>query len=745
MKNPRLTTPADSRPGGLQLVRRTAPALAFLDGAAGGPAIPAKPADGLTKTLEYLKFEPSEIARITSLVGAITSMATIAGFAVGAISTAKQLLTMLGVLDTPEDPSVVLLKRISAKVEQIYKYLEATSKKLDYEKAVDWRTDTTAVRNALVNLTQSRSTTNVDLLAAASISLQRGIEVMLNPATGQIAFHRSAYGATGGPTPDWVDVATPFFMGRGDGTQVDYRSEDKDLATQIWDPGFYFDVMVEAIAMRLAALVGLEPAFRSTGHDRENLRQIHSGLKSFLDTWNRSRISTRIVGPLDPAVDPFSGGHRIQPNWTSAAPSIPLGVIDPLSGVTAFLPGWSTDLEPDEISNGPLSSYWVTRDFDGAVASAAAQQSAMFADVHAACGVDRVYELMHSVFTLIVGPGGSEFVDLSDPGFAGTGLSTSGINEPLTLGFVGSAAGQPGREYSATRYHQQVTKTFRTPLARRADASQIQLGYRLVVDVGGGPSGRAEVVLCPFSTAAFPGEDLPLFPTEPIHVTLDAPQARVYDMVQSAVFSPNDEDMWERTGTVSARIKGEVHADLRRRERLLVAPRTAPVRLGIDVVFDFDAHHPDHPFLGTATVRVTTDAAAAVVAHVEMYETVVAALENGSRDERQEELADTMSLHLASTFSVVESDYFTDRAAGLAALDESYGSVSEKYARFKATLGPLDRVHELTRRAMVEQELEQIGIQQLEESPHAVRAWLSRRQVPVAAFRVVSPAASTVR
>lgn len=301
----------------------------------------------------------------------------------------------------------------------------------------------------------------------------------------------------------------------------------------------------------------------------------------------------------------------------------------------------------------------------------------------------------------------------------------------------------PDKKYPATRYHQQVTKTFSTPLARRTDVSRIQLGYRLVIDVGGGPSGRLDIVLCPYSSPGHPDEDLPLFPTAPVHLTLHAPAAMVYDVVQSTVFTAADEDSWEATGAVPARRAGTVLEESRPRERVFGEPRPAPVTLEVSVAFAFDPHDPAHPFMGRADITVTTAASGAepygIIARVEMYETLVAALDNGTRDVVQEQLADTMTVHLVPSFLVAPRAWFDDRAAGLAEMDDVLGRVSEKYARAKAAMGPLGRLDEVSGRARLEQVATQVAVEHLHADPVTFRPMLARLEVPVAQVRTLPP------
>jgi DNA replicative helicase MCM subunit Mcm2 (Cdc46/Mcm family) len=55
----------------------------------------------LQSTLEFFKVDASEIATITSVVGTVTSMASIVGFSISAVSTVKDCWTSWGSSRSP--------------------------------------------------------------------------------------------------------------------------------------------------------------------------------------------------------------------------------------------------------------------------------------------------------------------------------------------------------------------------------------------------------------------------------------------------------------------------------------------------------------------------------------------------------------------------------------------------------------------------------------------------------------------
>ena len=112
---------------------------------------------------------------------------------------------------------------------------------------------------------------------------------------------------------------------------------------------------------------------------------------------------------------------------------------------------------------------------------------------------------------------------------------------------------------------------------------------------------------------------------------------------------------------------------------------------------------------------------------MQILETIVAAVDNGSKDVVQEQLADSMTLHFASSFLVVGDDYFADRDAGFAAMDKTLGGINERYVRAKA-VGPIDPIERVSRRAAVEHALAQVADVTLRERPEEMQGLLDRLQ-----------------
>jgi hypothetical protein len=406
--------------------------------------------DAAESTLQFLKFSESDISAITSAVGVITTMASIASFSFAAVSTVSDLLNKLGILKKPDDPSLTLLKSINQKVQQIYAYLVNTEKRALYELAITWRVQVATLQNDLANLALARSASDIDSTIASLKSLAQAIGMMLDVGQGNIVLLRATYSW---PPPEgtfltahWIKATTPFFMRKMDQSQppFDYSDDSKDLVSQIWDPGFYFDVLLQAMQVRVAAVAGLEPAFRSTGYDRSNLHAMYNGLTAFIKQWEGSLIVTNVVGPIHPEPNPGYGGHVVadDPYWTryagGGAASIPLGCVDPLTGTSSLDSVWGAYYPEKAVMMGrplpfALGGSWVTDNYDGVVPLANAALEIKCSEVRAACGISQLYDLSRNLWNLVVGVGGSEFVTLSDARFFGVTFEQSQRSKNWTL------------------------------------------------------------------------------------------------------------------------------------------------------------------------------------------------------------------------------------------------------------------------------------------------------------------------
>ncbi|MCH5375582.1 MAG: hypothetical protein JJ992_16550, partial [Planctomycetes bacterium] len=281
---------------------------------------------GLSKALAFLKFTPAEQETLFNVIGSTINIAAGIVSVVGAAGAAVDLMKKLGILGPAEDPVQTMLKQIGQRVEQIYGYLAAQERRGLYNQALAWRTHGDDARNAVVNARTSRSAENLEQLANRASELNLSILQMLDTGMGRIAFLRSVYG-----NPWWVAYAQTPFMKTAAGASINYRDPGQDLQAEIWDPGHYLDVLVRALQDRIAVAMTLEPAFRSTGYDRAILRQNADGVMRFAHAWRGSILVA------DPVFALNAGGTLRSPEM-GAPPGVPIGAVDPVTGLSSFLP-----------------------------------------------------------------------------------------------------------------------------------------------------------------------------------------------------------------------------------------------------------------------------------------------------------------------------------------------------------------------------------------------------------------------
>jgi hypothetical protein len=277
----------------------------------------------------------------------------------------------------------------------------------------------------------------------------------------------------------------------------------------------------------------------------------------------------------------------------------------------------------------------------------------------------------------------------------------------LSLGVIGQFAGKSGKQYSAQRVYMETTKSFRIPMARRMDASQIQLGYRLVISAGGAEA-RVNEVLCDYSVRSTPSDGdqtLPLFPSGTRTLSLRSDEATVYDVIQNEVFSSSDEDSFEKYGEVMGPELGRFGSTVTAgysspgKQRLYLERRRGKVALQLDIEFELDLTHPDQSFVGHANVSITNLEPEmnpdGVILHVQVYETGVSSVD----DEVVERLADSMTVHIVPSFLLVDSEYFGDRSQGWQVLEGIVNTLDREYSLSRVP-GPIDPMWKFRRLAV---------------------------------------------
>jgi hypothetical protein len=585
----------------------------------------------LGKVLEFLKYDPQEIKDITDTIA--TTIGVVSGV-VSLVGTAQSVIALgekLGIFKSSQDDTEKRLKQMSQQIEQIYGYLAAADKRGLYDESKNWRAQASLAASWSDNVKLSRKIDILNALNSRAGELDEALMAML--WSGNIAFQRAAYGYQ----PDsqhWIDAASSPYMYLANGSAISYANPSQNLVAEIWDPGYFIDVLTLGLNERIAAATALEPAFRSTGFERSRMGDIAEGLDTFIRRWRDSLIVA------NPAAGLNGGGllHNPLEDQHYAATGITLGAADPVTGVSnvhtwdGFSIKYSRTSLPFSAWGGLWDESYAT-DPQAALAAATSLQSQLLDEVIDVTGISGLSQLQQQFLALSQTPQGSDFVDCSDPLFTRLGGPTKGPTETVDLGSLKKYAANPNKTYAALRFNQQMEKKFTFRIAKRADYSGIQLGYRIGI-------GGKSLDLCKYSDSSGVTNLAPL--DQSIDIT-----GTFFDCFQDRHFSPADEDEFERTGEMPAG------------QRLLWNSRTdhAAVRVQIDyapdggdMVYWREVH---------VTLRTAADVqtAAAFITDVTVFETHA-----GHDLNPIEVLADQLTVLMVPSYLIVSDDFFTDWA-----------------------------------------------------------------------------------
>ena len=567
--------------------------------------------------LRGFKMSGDEVRKLSQMFSFVQGILGAIGTITGAYATIKVLLDLTGLLK-PDDPFKEVKDFMAGWFLQFKDYHQDEEDEQQIDRRIDWEGKIAGAKAALYDLNNSRSETNFDNAVAALNALVTALFEMLAtaqipdlqatvPAAGSITFAQAAYGYppagpfdSVNPPEHWVAYAMPPYMRTTSGRPIQYSNTADNLTKRIWDPGYYIDTLTIGVGYFISLLTAIEPAFRATGHARRQVADLAKALEVFVAAWRGSLFVTNVDVFLPPD-SPQDQTYLVHPFMNPGKPlktrGIPLGVADPVSGLAAFVPVWSEGF----VFAGPTPYDTVPRTVVNSTVARAISIAALAEAVkgmEAVCGIRALeilqgrvaelglYGLYGSMFTKIErgakapppGPGHMPGVPwLLEPHFFF-------VSEEIELGEIGVKAGKPGKKYLATRFFDPNVRTFRIPMVRRMDGSGIQLGYRLEVSVGSDVPNSASLVLAEFDAIASPTEQpgLPLFPSAALSLPITTDHATLYDVIQSAHFTQEDEEMFER---------GEVNFA---RQRLFVNRRTGRVALRCNVTFAIDFNNPEH-------------------------------------------------------------------------------------------------------------------------------------------------------
>lgn len=649
--------------------------------------------------LRGLKIPGDDVKTFAKMFELAQSIMGVVSTVGAALSTVKGLLELTGLLKTV-DPFAEVKALFEARFQELKDFLQDEEQEQQIDLRSGWQVKVEDARVALGNLnsrtefTLSAATVALsalggalsDMLDAAQLDTGNGLEEYL-PARGWITF---AWGAYSYPPPvydlppqHWVPYARPEFMALAASPRpVQYCNQNDNLKQRIWDPSFYLDVMMEGLSVYVALLTAIEPAFRATRYERDRIRLLSQKLAIFIATWRARLIRTK-VDPFLPAAQSTDDKTHLwhpfgNPYLPSYARGIPMGVIDPVSGMAAFEAVYN---EGFDFNDGIFSPdrRQVLNATSARMGTEAAIQSLLSAmpDV---CGI-KALEVTKAQFDALADYGlyGSMFTRFEPMPMAygkPGSLTAAGAyllpalpvgDEQISLGEIGVRAGKPGKFYTAKRYVNTSSYPYRVSMARRMDVTKIQLGYRLRISIEGS-SVVKEIELCKYDESGSIGESaaLKIFPDQVHEFDLVADDAWLYDIVQSRVLGKADE----------ARLAvGQPVPDF---ERLFLNRRKGSVRARVKIWPTFDAENNDAPILGHANFVVTNlDDTPDGAFHLTFSIVETASIAYGSyladfaTDGVGDIPAGSMDLHVIPSYLVAEADYFSDRIAGLLVFDRS--------------------------------------------------------------------------
>lgn len=668
------------------------------------PKLPA-----LRKALDFLKFTPSETE---SIVSAVSDTADIVGGIVSIVGTVNSVLSVmkaLKILGTQPSATDLALEHIGTRVEQIYGYLASEAIISLHRQAGAWRVVISKAKGELYNTQISRTAAGIGTLEERGDELDSAILTMLEPSNASIPFLRQSYGYVPNVDlqnfPQWINAAKKPYMSTADGKPLiaDYSDTAQELQSRIFDAGYYLDVLVSALRLRMLILMTIEPAFRGTGHDRLKLDQIADALELFCKSWRDSMIVAvpsagfegGLPGPFGVPIsapglgvlqNPFRPGARFSGS-REAPEGIVVGTIDPTSGVADWDPFWSGFAVVGQVSRtdlGVVQSAWgggydvtLAKDLPTALSAAKSTQAETVVEVQTASGLSALEQLLGEFRNAAKVPEGSDFARLSDAKFSRAIVGRSptdgrplyairdGDEEQVGLGRLAPYSSSSHPTYTGKRHYQDAEKEFHFAVAQRGDSSHVQLGYRLEV------AGES-IPLIAFSRVGFGDDHSELFAARTFDTEIKK-SITVYDAYQSHVFSMKEEDLFEEGKPIPAPQAANpvLVAQQGWRGRLFLNPRQGKISLLVTV--DVIPPGPDE-YAGSIKVKVACQAPedfpdSSIVA-VSVFETHVN--RNGAPEEY---LAGQMPIHIVPSFVTLGTRFFDDYWAAFDALAKSIRQV----------------------------------------------------------------------
>ncbi|QDE67127.1 hypothetical protein BHS09_09005 [Myxococcus xanthus] len=625
----------------------------------------------ISKGLRFLKYSEADAQELYNLIGGAIKLASSIVTVIGIVGSVADIAKAFGLFGPKERSTDEWLKEIGAQIEQIYGYLARENQRGLYNEALRWRVANEGARAEQWNVRISRSQGNLEALKDRAGALDDALRMMLDPNKANIAFQKSVYGYAP-ESGHWIDAAgTPALTRADGGTVPPYAIGIRELTSDIWDAGHYIEVLFSALRERLIVATALEPAFRSTAYDRAALLGIADGLRTFIAKWRASILVA------NPAAGINGGNNLYNPcsNPDHAADGILIGAVDPVTGISSLRPfgDFKIKYSRTDLPFAAWGGQWDTAvavEPENALAAAMSAHAPLVDSVIRTCGIEALTNLERQFRIAAAQPTESQFVRFSDAKFSygfrriididhinmPFPIVRSGTPETLDLGRLKLFAADPHKTYPATRFHREMEKTFRFRMARRAEWSRIQLGYRLWV-------AGLFLELCPFSRRPPEGAPSAAFPSGLIEKDYVL-ETDVYDCCQIRHFSFSDEDRFEREGENGERI---FHNARNGRAHFRISVQFEPLAGGAD-----DAHAGE----AIVTIRALEPDTFrdAFILEVRVFESVV-----DYNGEKAEYPTDSMTVHMTPSYLIVGQDFFDDVWDAQMRMVQMNNEINDKY------------------------------------------------------------------
>jgi hypothetical protein len=634
--------------------------------------------EGGTKALEFLKLSPDEIKQLKILISTAINIATSITNIVGAAGTVIDLAKKLGIFGNQEKSIESYLHDIMDHVELIYNFLREAEMRGLVKEAIEWRADVDLTRVNFANTRISRSDNVLDEAERLADDMSSAIFLMLDPRQAKISFNRDAYG---NQSPHWADLAVGRLMTLANG--ADLSLNDKGVIKEIWDAGHYIDVLVYALRERLLMTSLLEPIFKSTGYDRQKLKEIANNIGIFVKTWRANLLVMNYDLQIPDSGVIYNPRSPYPSSPVELKRSIIVGAVDPVTGISSI--DLFGDFETMVIENqSPVGLYSTVLAVDVQAARQAArgEHAKRVDEVVRACGILDLEQLGRSYSDAASLPMRSQFVRLSTPwtalslqqfdsievesplGAVIKPVVLEGQPEEVTLGDdLAAFSENPTKTYSAQRFFRGGGKSTEFQVALRGDRTETQLGYRAVV------CGK-EIDIVPFSFGGTPGSE---FPANPIELEEHSFNTMVWNVCQSKHLTFAEEKRLESEPNDFMRVENN--------------RRPGRAKVQIRVVYTPPAGDSVLTYVGKMSVKIwALEPEAfpnAFAATVDVFEKIV-----GEDGHPTEILADSITTTITASYLIVEKAFFEDRWKAFEAMLRSVSELVQENADLPP-IGPI--------------------------------------------------------